>query len=187
MIKKKNYQGHLLVANPNNPKDYLHQAVILIVTHTESLGIGLQINNPNTSLSLATIGKNIGVPFDQDYPIYYGGNISVLKIHVVHSLDWMGPSTVELVPGLGITNDVSVLAAVSRGEGPEHFRACAGYWLWEGGVLDQMLDPRDHTCTEPYRWEIAPATTRNVFLSEGEEQWEEAIEESAKFNIANWI
>jgi len=110
-----------------------------------------------------------------------------LKIHVVHSLDWMGPSTVELAPGIGITNDVSVLAAISQGEGPEHFRACAGYWLWENGVLDQMLDPRDHNCLEPYRWEVTPATSRNVFLVDPEDQWDQAIEDSAKFNIANWI
>ena len=78
-MTKKNYKGHLLVANPNNPKDYLHQSVILVVTHTDTLGIGLQINNPNTSLSLSNIGKNIGVRFVQDQPVYYGGNISVLR------------------------------------------------------------------------------------------------------------
>jgi putative AlgH/UPF0301 family transcriptional regulator len=68
-MSKKKYQGHLLVANPSNPKDELEKSVILIVTHTPTLGIGLQINNPHTELSLAKVADNIGLAYTGDEPV----------------------------------------------------------------------------------------------------------------------
>lgn len=184
MIKKK-YPGYLLVANPNNPRDELSKSVILIASHTEKMAIGLQLNNPLEDIDLQTVAGNIGIDYPEKDPLFYGGNISMNKIHVVHSNDWRGLSTVRLNEHLSVTNDISILAALSRGEGPEFFRACAGYWLWDNGMLDDMLDPR--STQDPHKWEIVPSTLDNAFYSEGPDQWREVLDQAAKHQVSSWF
>jgi putative AlgH/UPF0301 family transcriptional regulator len=185
-MTKKKFAGNLLVANPNNPRDELAKSVILLVTHTDKLGIGLQLNNPLTDIDLQTVAYNSNIDYPRDTdPLYYGGNISMNKIHVVHSNDWKGLSTVKLNDEISVTNDISVLAALSRGEGPSQFRACAGYWLWENGMLDDMLAPRNRNY--PHKWETVPAALVNVFEGEGPEQWRNALEEAARYQVNVWF
>jgi putative transcriptional regulator len=184
MIKKK-YDGYLLAANPANPKDDLARSVILLLRHTDDLSIGLQVNRRMTHPCLADIGENHGIPLSVEDPLWYGGNIEERKIHVVHSTDWMGLSSVNLNDDIAVTNDISVLAAVSRGEGPEHFRACTGYWLWGDGRMNHMLDPHDKN--EPMKWELLPATLETMFAEEGIDQWLLAIDRSASYQVSNWF
>ena len=42
-MTKKKYPGYLLLANPNNPRDELSKSVLLIVTHTNNIAIGLRL------------------------------------------------------------------------------------------------------------------------------------------------
>lgn len=183
----KKYQGNLLIANPSNPKDFLNQAVLLLVTHTDSIGIALQINAVHEEINLTSIGTGMGIPYIGKEPVWYGGNISVNKIHVVHSLDWRSMTTVALNKEIGITNDIGVLSAISQGQGPMYFKACAGYWLWEEGKLDEMLNPRCPNPKEPYRWEIVPANMENVFEIPPEELWMESIKDAAKLKVSEWL
>jgi putative transcriptional regulator len=186
-MAKKRYTGHLLIANPSNPRDELEKSVIMIVTHTENLGVGIQINNPHQDLILAKISGNIGILYQGSEPVYYGGNINQNKIHVVHTLDWRSVSTVALTKEIGITNDISVLAAISQGQGPRYFKACSGYWLWEDGRLDVQLDPKNTLDHEPHKWEVVPATVGNVFRTSTDQMWGKSIEESAKYRINSWF
>lgn len=183
MSRRQRYQGHLLVANPNNPKDDLEKSVIMIVTHADSLAIGIQINKPHEEITLSKVAANLGVGYMGNDPCYYGGNMAMSKIHVIHSLDWRGMTTAPLSKEIGITNDISILAAISRGDGPKYFKACSGYWLWEDGRLETQLDPRNSLPHEPHKWEIAKATIDNTFLTNDDDLWQEAIEASAKYLI----
>lgn len=186
-MTKKKYQGHLLIANPSNPHDELEQAVILIVTHTDDIGVGLQLNNPHVDLNLAKVADNVGIESLIDDPVFYGGNMSQNKIHVVHSLDWRGMTTVALTKELGITNDISVLSAIAEGEGPRFFRACSGYWLWENNRLDIQLDPRNNIPHEPHKWEILPANMENTLLMPPEDQWEKSLQAVTKRVVNIWF
>jgi putative transcriptional regulator len=185
-MPKKSFQGHLLVANPNNPRDELSRAVVLLVTHTNDKCVGIQINNPVTDPDLQTISANIGIDFTGSDPLWYGGSVGTNKIHVVHSTDWSGLSTIKINDEISVTNDISVLAALSRGEGPNLFRACAGYWVWEDGELDHQLDPKN-TDRTTHKWETVEATVDNVFDGEGPEQWRKVIEESARQQVSSWF
>jgi putative transcriptional regulator len=184
-MTKKRYLGHLLVANPNNPRDELAKSVLLLVTHTPQNAIALQINNAVDQLNLRTIAERINLQYLADDPLYYGGNVSQNKIHVVHSSDWKGLSTVSLTDEISVTNDISVIAALVQGSGPRYFRACAGFCAWSDGKLDQQLDPKYQE--DSYKWEIVPATIENVFGSDGTDQWRGAIDEAAQFRVENWF
>jgi len=182
---KRNYLGHLLVSNPNNPRDDLgDHSVILVATHGENMAIGIHINRVNPELDLAAIGENLGVNFNSSHPVFYGGNTNTAKIHMIHSLDWTTSSTVKLTEDIGVTNDISVLVAIARDQGPDHFRACAGYWWWDNTLLNQMLDPKLYAeCPVPYRWQVVPADIETVFLTHPDDQWQAAIEQSTKFLV----
>ena len=186
MIKNQR-QGHLLAASPSNPQDHWSKSVILVVSHTPTLSIGLQINHPIRDLDLRTVSNNLGIWCDVDEPVFYGGNIGSNKIHVVHSLDWSGLTTIPITEKIGVTNDISVIAALSRDEGPEYFRACAGYWHWEENQLEQQLEARPENTLVRYRWESVPATIENIFTGDSTDQWRRVLEESAKHQAANWF
>jgi putative transcriptional regulator len=184
-MTKKKYPGYLLVANPNNPRDELSKGVLLCVNHAGNLAIGLQINNPLEDIDLQHVADNLGMESSVNAPLWFGGNISQNKIHVVHSNDWRGLSTVKMNDEISVTNDISVLAAIARGEGPRYYRACAGYWLWDDGRMDRMLNPRAKD--EPIKWEIAPATLESIFDSEGPDQWRAVLDKAAKYQVDAWF
>lgn len=168
------YLGKLIVANPRNPRDDLQKSVLIVVTHNSRISIALQINLPHADLTLSKISENIGIDHEGDEPIYYGGSVNAHKIHVIHSLDWLGISTVKLTDQIGITNDVSVLMAISRGEGPKHYKACSGYYLWEDGMLDLQIDPTSEIpggAAGNHRWGTLDATIENTFLTEAHQMW----------------
>jgi hypothetical protein len=183
-MNKKNYQGQLLVANPSNPRDHLFGSVILLLTHNESISIGVQINCKAKELSLADVANGIGLWYEGNDPLYSGGSVSVGKVHVIHSNDWSGHSTVKINDEISVTNDISVLTAVAGGEGPEYFRACAGFWMWELGTLDRQLDP---TIDALYNWEIAPTTLETVFEHNEITQWHECLEAAGREQVKGWF
>lgn len=185
-MTKKNYQGHLLAANPSNPRDELDQAVILLLSHTSETAIGLQINMPFEQLTLDSVSENLGISIDVTDPIYQGGSNNVNKISVIHSTDWTGMSTVLLTEHLAVTNDISVLAAISRGEGPEYYRACAGYWMWDSKQLEEQLDPKTNSRTR-YKWEAVPAKPVDIFDLDGGDQWRATLESCARHQVAAWF
>lgn len=185
-MPKKSYVGKLLVANPLNPKDSLNHSVILVVTHTPELALGLQINKPMLDLNLSDVGDQVGIYLDSTEPIYYGGNMNPNKIHVVHSSDWSGLTTIPLTKKLSVTNDISVLAALSQGEGPECYKACAGFWAWEGGQLEEQIESK--ISKVQHRWEAVPATMDNVFdYGTHLDHWHRVIEDAAKHQVSAWF
>jgi len=183
-MPKKSIVGELLIANPLNPKDGLDHSVILMLADSPHLSVGLQLNRQHPDLPLSEVFIQTGLWYDGNDPLYIGGNMNTNKIHVVHSLDWSGLSTIQLGDNLGLTSDISVLAAMSRGDGPELFRACAGVWLWDDNALAQQLNPRSDSL---HRWETAPATLETVFSCDELAQWHKAIEHSAATQVSAWF
>jgi putative transcriptional regulator len=177
--------GHLLIANPNNPKDDLSRSVMLIVSHTPQMSVALQVNNPVEDLDLKIVSHGLGIDYHFADPLYYGGNTNTHKIHVVHSAGWEGLTTIKLTEEISVTSDVSVLQAIADGTGPDFYRACAGYWVWKDGFLATQLDPRSHN--DPHKWEVTPATQENVFTDEGPNQWRYALEDCARYQVNEWF
>ena len=184
-MTNKKYPGYLLVANPNNPRDDISRSVMLIVSHTADVSVALQVNNPVEDLDLQSVAENLGVEYPVKDPLFYGGNANTNKIHVIHSSEWSGLSTAKLNDEISVTSDISVLTAIGNGSGPEFYRACAGYWIWNGGLLDLQLDSKYKD--DPHKWEITPADLENVFNGEGPDQWRYALEACARYQVSEWF
>lgn len=181
------YAGNLLIANPSNPIDELSRSVILLVTHTDSVAVGLQINLKSNETDLDNVAQNIGIPLHTNDSLYYGGNMSPNKIHVIHSLDWQGISTVKLTKEIGITNDISILTALGQGQGPRYYKACAGYYFWADGRLDQQLSRKNREIHEPHKWEIISANIDTVFDDDVENMWQNSLKQLTRQKINDWF
>jgi putative AlgH/UPF0301 family transcriptional regulator len=181
------YRGKLLAAHPSNPKDGDQMSALLIITHNKGLSLGLRINQIIPNHDLSAVCQNLGIWYEGSEPIFYGGKSGQNRIHVIHSLEWVGPSTMILNKDIGVTNDVSVLAAISDGEGPEYFRACAGHRIWNHQLLEKQIDPKNYPSDEVHRWEIANATIDNIFNEYEDDQWRKILEDSAKQQAAAWF
>lgn len=174
-----------MVANPLNPRDNLHQGVILIVSHTRDLSLGLQINRQLWDINLSDVAEQAGVDLVLDDPLYLGGPMNPNKIYVIHSTDWQGLTTIKLNDSIAVTNDISALAALSKDQGPECFRACAGFWAWQAGQLEAQLTSEKNSV---HRWEIVNADRELVFeLGSQQDQWQAGVAAAAREQIETWF
>lgn len=182
----KKFVGNLLLSNPIINPEHLARSVLLCISHAGDTAVALQINKIQFDTNLSNIASNLGINYRNPDPIWYGGNLSTDKIHIIHSLDWRGMSTIALTKNIGITHDISILSAMSLGQGPRFFKACAGCWLFDNGRLDRQLskefDPQD-----PLKWEILPATLENVFMIDPDEMWESCLQNSIIRNVNNYF
>lgn len=184
---EQNYKGYLLAAHPKRQDPILRRGVMLIIDHDDTGAIGLQINKPFTNdITFATVMQNVGLPTGVDQPLYNGGPESTNRIHVIHSLDWYSPTTIKITDRIGVSNDVSVLAAISKNEGPEYFRVAAGFTRWLPGHLDgEILGEAPWHITQS--WSFAPADVETVFNLDDIEQWHTVIAESSRLQTSNWF
>lgn len=185
-MAKKIHKGQLLIASPANPQDTLYQSVILILAHTNSTAIGVQLNRPIKSLSIKSLARAQGLTIQVNQPLWYGGNMDNGKIHIIHTSDWSCAKTTRFNDDISVTSDLSILEAIADGTGPEYYRACAGYWIWEHGMLDQQLTVNKNNSTV-HKWEIAPSAAPAVFEDSGVDQWLNNLEDFAQHKIDTWF
>jgi putative AlgH/UPF0301 family transcriptional regulator len=92
----------------------------------------------------------------------------------------------KITEEIGVSNDMSVLVAIAQGEGPELFRAVAGFTRWPAGYLEgEILGEAPWTITDT--WNFAPATPDMVFGTDDLEQWHQVIYESGRLQVSNWF
>jgi putative transcriptional regulator len=184
---EQNFTGWLLASHPKRQDPITRRSVILILDQDDSGTIGLQINKPFVNdVSFETVMKNVGLTTDNNQPLYSGGPDATNRIHIIHSLDWYTSSTVQISDELGVSNDVSVLTAISRNEGPDYFRATAGYTRWKPGYLEGEM-----TGAEPWdishTWSYTPASLDLVMANDDVDQWHSVISQSTKLQISSWF
>lgn len=181
------YAGYLLASHPKRQDPILRKSVMLILDHTKSGAIGLQLNKPFTNdVTLSNVMENVGLQTSFDQPLYSGGPDATNKIHVIHSLDWYSPATVHLTNHIGVSNDLSVLAAISENEGPEYFRVVAGFTRWLPGHLEGETlgeDPWDISHT----WSYIPVNLETLFGFDDIDQWHRVITDSGKMQVNSWF
>lgn len=184
---EQNYRGYLLAAHPKRLDAFMRRSVVLILDHDKSGAIGLQINKPFTNdVTFQTVMENVNMSIVTDQPLYNGGSESVNRIHVIHSLDWYSPTTSKITDKIGVSNDLSVLAAISQNEGPEYYRVCAGFTRWLPGHLEgEILGENPWTIN--HTWSYAPADHNNLFGSDDIEQWHGVIAQSSRLQVSNWF
>jgi len=183
------FSGHILASSPAMFQEDIQQQVILLISHTSQLAIGVQINHEAMGQSLQAIGKRMGIDIPGSDPIWNGGTLGRDKIHIIHSTDWMGSSSVRITDDIAVTNEVSILLAMSQNEGPKYYKACSGFYSWSHDELMHSLGVKSAS-VKIYQtaWEIVPASTDLIFLDRGgDQQWLKTLEASATYQSTRWF
>lgn len=184
---EQSYTGFLLAAHPKRSNPFLRKGVMLILDHDKNGAIGLQINKPYVSdVTFSNVMENMGLDLEQDQPLFNGGQEATNRIHVIHTLDWVSPTTNKVTDQIGVSNDISVLTAISEGEGPAYYRAIAGFTRWDTGHLEGEMIGED-PWTINHTWSFATAEPELVFGFDDIDQWHKVIAESSKIQVAHWF
>lgn len=185
------YTGYLLAAHPLRQEANLRQGVIFVVDHCVQHGtFGLQINKPLTNgINFIGIMNQLGFPtdnIDQDIPVYYGGTQNQTRIYVLHSDDWSNSNTIQYGSKINLTNDLSVLSAISKNQGPKSFRAIAGNCLWAQNELESQINNLNDT--QGYEsWSYTVSNKSLVFEKEGRDQWNSTLLNAGKLQVNKWF
>jgi putative transcriptional regulator len=169
MSSTESLRNHLLVAMPSLADPNFFQTVTLICEHTEDGALGIVINRP-TEVKLAELFEHLGLevaePRAGEAVVFHGGPVQVERGFVLHEPlgEWEG--TLAVTENLGLTTSSDILAAVARGEGPEHVLVALGYAGWGAGQLESEIAEN--------AWLHAPANADIVFEVPPEERWQAA-------------
>jgi putative AlgH/UPF0301 family transcriptional regulator len=182
-LDEENCVGRILISSPGNPMDNLWGSVILLTHIIDGMVIGLRINHRMDGIELGGIMRNLGFRGVKG-GVYYGGMNNPVRLHIVHSDDWGSETSVDVCRGVRVTSDVSILDALSRGCGPSVYRACAGYWRWDLGVLSAQVEGGGEYL---HRWGVVNGNRRSVFGGDGREQWRRLLRGVVRNQVDRWV
>jgi putative transcriptional regulator len=135
------------------------------------------------TLNMQNIMAAAGIEYTGDDPIYVGGPVEPTRVHIVHSLDWSSASTLKITDDIGITGDVSVLAAIAMNQGPQLYRAGIGLAVWSAGQLEGEQSG-EAPWTPNHQWLVTDASIELCLTGGGEEQWQRAINQCVNQKIS---
>jgi putative AlgH/UPF0301 family transcriptional regulator len=187
-------QGQLLVSHAHNDPQWALNRSVVLITHHMATGAaaGLQINHAldhfNTLQLAQSMGLDVGT-WTQSHanltamPLYYGGNRHAHRAQVIHTRDWSSAATRVLTEDLAVTSDISILAAMVSGQGPQQFRVCVGTWIWTN--LDRELTLQQ---AGRHSWEVVPAAdAKLVFDLDSDAQWQQCLSLAVQHNVDRWL
>jgi len=187
----KNLAGQLLIAQPRCQVGHFQKSVVILAQHGPAGAWGVVVNKVAPSVDIQTVMSAGGIAYPEKFlsipgkngPIYQGGPVEQTRVHVVHSMDWFASSTIQITSEIGITGEMSVLAAISQDEGPEMWRIGVGLAAWSAGQLDgeqSGIAP----WSPDHQWLTTHATKDLVLSGSGEEQWQRCIDACVTDKIA---
>lgn len=184
MSDKDFLNGQILIAQPVNQDNHFAKTVVLIAQHNHTGAWGVVVNKPSKTVSMTDIMSAVGIDYVGQETVYIGGPVEPNRVHVIHTLDWSSPSTMQITKDIGITGDVSILAAIKANEGPALYRAGVGLAVWSAGQLDGEQSGQA-PWTKEHIWLTTPATVDLCLQEIGDDQWQNAIDAALKNKIAD--
>jgi putative transcriptional regulator len=137
--------GQMLLAMPGMADPRFERAVIAICVHDENGAVGIGIGHKRLGLRLRELLKQLDLDPGQapDCAIHHGGPVEPGRGFVLHSNDWGGEDSMEVVGPSGrlwtMTGTIDVLRAIAEGRGPSKWLVALGYAGWGAGQLEQEL------------------------------------------------
>jgi putative transcriptional regulator len=136
--------GRLLVAMPGIGDPRFERAVIFLCAHNAEHAMGLAVNRPVAGLRLGSVLKRLKIESTIALPedlVLKGGPVEHDRGFVLHTDDYMcGPSSVAVIPGVGLTATPEVLHAIAgHNSRPRRSVLALGYAGWGAGQLEQEI------------------------------------------------
>ena len=147
-----NLTGQMLIAMPGMGDARFDRSVILMCAHSSDGAMGLIVNKPASDVAFADLLAQLDIEQDGaalpkgaktakgDTRVVLGGPVESGRGFVVHSMDYTSnDSTLEVVPGIGMTATLDILEDIARGHGPSRTVLALGYSGWGPGQLEREI------------------------------------------------
>ena len=137
--------GKLLLAMPGIGDPRFERAVIAICVHDEHGAVGVGIGHQRAGIGLRGLLEQLDIDpgTAPDAAVHHGGPVEPGRGFVLHSDDWGGQDTIQIVAPAGfryaLTGTLDVLTAIAEGRGPGRFLVSLGYAGWGEGQLDEEM------------------------------------------------
>ncbi|WP_225008362.1 YqgE/AlgH family protein [Novosphingobium percolationis] len=165
MTEAQYLSGRLLLAMPGMGDPRFDHAVIAMCVHDAHGALGIGLGQVREGISFHGLLKDVGIDpgLAPDVPILAGGPVETARGFVLHSTDWGGEGTVEVVGLCALSASLDVLRAIAEGRGPSQWVVALGYAGWGAGQLEGEM--RQHG------WHAAEGRREILFDTQSSARW----------------
>jgi len=167
LIGVKSLAPGFLIATPQLADTNFHQAVVLMVEHTDSGSMGLVINR-TAPLTFRELGKSQELEVAasrRDDPLFHGGPVEPYRGFVLHDSDRVDERN-EIIPGLYLSVTSDALNPLLK-DPKASVRFCLGYAGWGAGQIEMEMKQGS--------WLYTEANLNDVLHTEPRKTWEQVI------------
>lgn len=161
-----NLTNHFLIAMPALDDPNFARTVTFVCAHNEDGAMGIVINRP-LELDLGEVLQQLNLeasdPGINTQTVYAGGPVHRDRGFVIHRPARNFGSTIRVSDDIAVSTSREILAAISRGEGPDETLIALGYAGWSAGQLEQEMQQN--------AWLSGPATLDVLFHAPAERRW----------------
>ena len=165
--------GQFLLAMPGIGDPRFARAVIAMCAHDAEGALGIGVGTTIDGLGLHDVLRQLEIDpgVAPDEPVHLGGPVEPRRGFVLHSLDWGGQDTVQVVgqggPLWALSGTTDVLKAIAAGTGPSRWLVALGYAGWGEGQLDGEMTT--------HGWFNTPGQSQLLYDTAADHRWEAAF------------
>ncbi len=165
--------GQFLLAMPGIGDPRFARAVIAMCAHDAEGALGIGIGTKIDGLGLHAVLRQLEIDpgVAPDAPVHLGGPVEPRRGFVLHTLDWGGQDTVEVVgqdgPLWALSGTTDVLKAIAAGTGPSQWLVALGYAGWGEGQLDGEMTT--------HGWFNTAGDTALLYQTNADDRWAAAF------------
>lgn len=162
--------GQLLIAMPNMGDPRFARTVIYLCAHSTDGAMGLVVNRLLDGLTFAELLEQLSIPRPRGrgaVRLHTGGPVEGSRGFVLHTTDYVQPSSLVVDGDLALTATVDILRAIAERRGPRQALLALGYAGWGPGQLEAEIQANG--------WLNAPADEALVFGAEVDTAWERSL------------
>jgi putative transcriptional regulator len=161
----KSFQGHFLVAAPEQLDPNFAEAVILVVEHVDRGAFGVIVSCPRDRRAGIAQRRGTKPRWPQSPRPCFGGPVTG-PLMAVHTDELF--AEVEVLPGVFFAGREKNVLALMRSR-DESCKVFTGYAGWGPGQLEQEV--------ESGLWRAVPATAAKIFFK-GDDLWERLLRQA---------
>lgn len=159
--------GSFLISTPQMPDPRFEEQVIYICAHSHEGAMGLAINKPNNTFSLAEVLRGANLPLPAHLPpVYLGGPVELESAFILYPSYYRTDYQLEVSSTVSLSRETRVLADIANCRGPEKYLFLLGYTGWGPGQLERELMEDG--------WLTVPADDHIIFNLPDEQKWKAA-------------
>jgi putative transcriptional regulator len=173
-----NIVGNLLIAPPSVKNNFWQKSVVM-VTEDHAHGTAGVIINKRSNMSVVEFAQQLGIALDLPGFVYIGGPVNPKNLSILHTSEWTCSNTMRINNEFSLSSSHDMIPRFAVGDLPEKWRIILGVSGWAPGQLNSELEgiaPFKHENS----WCVVKSSLKLVFGNDNNEQWCNAIDQSAQ-------